>query len=181
MTTTKQAFSIVPVSDSDIPKVMEINEECLPENYPMHYFLYLYKSYPRSFLVAKIDSEIVGYIMCKVQPSRFTNKIPFLKRGPIGHIVSVAVQEPYRNMGIGEELVRQGLTATSLSHNTKEYMLEVRVTNRAVNFYKRLGFEVERILRSYYNDGEDGYLMTRQSYTSDPDNIDNNDPDLISP
>ncbi|MHA1838905.1 MAG: GNAT family N-acetyltransferase [Candidatus Ranarchaeia archaeon] len=164
MAQTKPSYTIEPVKEQEIPTVMEINRECLPENYPRHYFMYLFQSYPRSFLVAKIDQTIIGYIMCKVQPSRFTNKIPFLKRGPIGHIVSVAVKEPYRNMGIGEQLVKKGLAATTLTHKTKEYMLEVRVSNKAVNFYKRLGFKIERVLHRYYNDGEDGYLMVRKAF-----------------
>ena len=161
MELTQPIFNIQPVTKDDLPEVMRINKGCLPENYPTHYFMYLFTSYPSSFLIAKIGEEIVGYIMCKIQPNRFTNKIPFLKRGPIGHIVSVAVMKDHRNKKIGEKLVIHGLLATTISYQTKEYMLEVRVSNRAVDFYKRLGFAIERVLKGYYNDGEDGYLMIR--------------------
>jgi ribosomal-protein-alanine N-acetyltransferase len=39
-------------------------------------------------------------------------------------------------------------------------ILEVRVSNTpAITLYKKLGFEIRDLLRAYYSDGEDGYLM----------------------
>ncbi|WP_054843220.1 hypothetical protein [Vulcanisaeta souniana] len=39
-------------------------------------------------------------------------------------------------------------------------ILEARVSNTpAITLYRKLGFDVHGVLRSYYNDGEDAYLM----------------------
>lgn len=44
--------------------------------------------------------------------------------------------------------------------NIFKITLEVRVSNVvAVDFYKKFGFEVERQVPKYYNDGEDALIM----------------------
>ncbi|MFX1604225.1 MAG: hypothetical protein ACFFCK_12145, partial [Promethearchaeota archaeon] len=48
-------------------------------------------------------------------------------------------------------------------YGASEFFLEVRKSNTpAVSAYEKLGFEVSRVLRGYYRDGEDAYLMAKQ-------------------
>ena len=145
----------------DLANVIRVNETCLPENYPPSYYLSIYSQFPKSFLVAIDGDKIIGYIMCKVHSGLSSYRFRWVKKG---HIVSIAVSEPYRGQNTGERLLKQALTATTHDYGADEYMLEVRVSNRAVNFYKRLGFIIEKRLKGYYSDGEDGYLMARQSF-----------------
>ncbi|MDI6842598.1 MAG: hypothetical protein QMC92_07330, partial [Methanothermobacter wolfeii] len=43
----------------------------------------------------------------------------------------------------------------------KNIKLEVRAENRvAISFYRSLGFSEEKIIRDYYEDGEDAVVMT---------------------
>ncbi len=165
MTSLDSVNVIEQVSVENISEVMQVNQACLPENYPRHYFIHILKSFPKCFLVAKYQETIIGYIMCKIQQSRFTSKLPFFKRGPIGHIISIAVLEEHRNKRIGAQILKQSLWTASEYYAAKEYMLEVRITNPAVSFYERLGFKIDKELRSYYNDGENGYLMVRKPFT----------------
>ncbi|MEM4138682.1 MAG: GNAT family N-acetyltransferase, partial [Sulfolobaceae archaeon] len=45
----------------------------------------------------------------------------------------------------------------------EEVFLEVRVSNvPAISLYKKLGFREVKVLRYYYADGEDAYLMARE-------------------
>jgi len=63
-------------------------------------------------------------------------------------------------MGIGEALLKEALRAMAEYYSVKECYLEVRVSNLpAISLYKKLGFEVERIIKGYYADGENAYLM----------------------
>jgi len=46
-------------------------------------------------------------------------------------------------------------------HNVSEIYLEVRVTNYpAINLYKKLNFEIVKVIPGYYSDGEDAYVMS---------------------
>ncbi len=151
----------------DIDAVMAINQAALPENYPSSFFLGLHSHAPKAFLVAELDSTIIGYIMCRIERgiSSFRRPYPVKK----GHIVSVAVLRDYRRKGIGTELIERGITGM-VEYGASEFYLEVRKSNKpAVSIYEELGFEVGRVLRGYYRDGEDAYLMTRQKKNDQKD------------
>ena len=144
----------------DIDEVMRINQTCLPENYPSSFFLGLYTHAPKAFLVAIENEKVIGYIMCRIERgiSSFKRAFPVKK----GHIVSVAVMHEYRHRGIGTDLIKLGMEGM-VSYGAMEFFLEVRKSNvAAVTVYEKLGFEVGRVLKGYYRDGEDAYLMVRQ-------------------
>lgn len=144
-----------------------INKETLPENYPDQFFLGLHYHAPKAFLVAQIDSKVIGYIMCRVERgiSSF-GRLPVKK----GHIVSVAVLTDMRHRGIGTALIKSSMQAMK-QYGVDEYFLEVRKGNEdAVSVYESLGFTVRRVLRGYYRDGEDAYLMVcKAEGTTGPD------------
>jgi ribosomal-protein-alanine N-acetyltransferase len=144
----------------DIDDVMRINQTCLPENYPSSFFLGLHTHAPKAFLVALEDGKIIGYIMCRIERgiSSFKRAFPVKK----GHIVSVAVLHDYRHRGIGTDLIKLGMDGM-VSYGATEFFLEVRKSNvAAVIVYEKLGYEVGRVLKGYYRDGEDAYLMVKQ-------------------
>jgi ribosomal-protein-alanine N-acetyltransferase len=139
---------------------MYINRVCLPENYGDYFFMDLYSRFPETFIVAEVDGEVVGYVMCRIEfgfsDFGFSG---FIKKG---HIVSIAVMPEHRRRGIGYALVSKALEGMRL-YNARQAFLEVRVSNMpAINLYKKLGFEVVKIIRGYYSDGEDAYVMSRE-------------------
>ncbi|MBN2231129.1 MAG: ribosomal protein S18-alanine N-acetyltransferase [Candidatus Thorarchaeota archaeon] len=155
-----EAYSIRQFNTDDIKHVVQINKECLPENYPDQFFLGLYYHAPKAFLVAEVDSKLVGYIMCRIERgiSSF-GRLPVKK----GHIVSVAVLHSQRHKGIGTAIIKAGLRAME-EYGASEFFLEVRKGNEdAVSVYENLGFSVRRVLRGYYRDGEDAYLMVAKA------------------
>jgi ribosomal-protein-alanine N-acetyltransferase len=98
--------------------------------------------------------------MCRIERgiSSFRRAFPVKK----GHIVSVAVLHDYRHRGIGRDLINRGIEGMG-SYGAVEIFLEVRKSNvAAVTVYEKLGFDVGRVLKGYYRDGEDAYLMIRQ-------------------
>ncbi|BFH73286.1 ribosomal protein S18-alanine N-acetyltransferase [Sulfurisphaera javensis] len=144
---------------TDIDEIIKINRLALPENYPYYFFVEHLKEYEAAFYVAEVDGQIVGYIMPRIEWG-FSNlkQLPSLVKK--GHVVSIAVLEPYRRMGIGTALLQASLKAMKEVYGAEEVYLEVRVSNTpAINLYKKLGFKEVKILKHYYADGEDAYLM----------------------
>lgn len=139
---------------------MRINKKVLPENYPAFYFELHYRNFGKAFLVAEVKGKIVGYIMCRVEyDNLYTNP---QKVGRRGHVISLAVLEEWRRKGIGYNLMVKAMEAMKTYYGAEEYYLEVRVSNEpAIRLYKKLGFNVVKILQGYYLDGEDAYLMAR--------------------
>lgn len=143
----------------ELDDVMEINRRVLPENYPAFYFELHYRNFGKAFLVAEAQGRIVGYIMCRVE---YDNLYTANRVGRRGHVISIAVLEGWRGKGIGYSLMTRAMEAMKKYYGAEEYYLEVRVTNEpAIRLYKKLGFNVVKVLQGYYLDGEDAYLMAR--------------------
>ncbi len=141
----------------DIPSVIDINMKNLPENYSDYFFESLLNEFPEAFIVAELNSRIVGYIMCKIEFG-FSNfkRLGFVKKG---HVVSIAVNEEHRGRKIGKALMEESISAM-MAKRCDEAYLEVRVSNTpAIKLYEQLNFVIKSRLRSYYRDGEDAYLM----------------------
>lgn len=146
----------------DIDEIMRINRLTLPENYPYYFFVEHLKEYGLAFFVAVTnEGKIVGYIMPRIEWG-FSNlkQLPTLVRK--GHVVSIAVLEEYRRKGIGTALLESSMRSMKNEYNADEVYLEVRVSNyAAIRLYEKLGFKKVKVLKSYYADGEDAYLMAR--------------------
>ncbi|MCW4015340.1 MAG: ribosomal protein S18-alanine N-acetyltransferase [Candidatus Bathyarchaeota archaeon] len=153
-------YSLRPFTPSDLDGVIQINRECLPENYTSHFFINLYKRFPATFIVAEVNGKIVGYIMCRIETGIPTFKLLGITRK--GHVISIAVLPNHHRKGIGYALMREALKAMA-NYNAKECYLEVRESNMpAVCLYKKLEFETARTIRNYYADGEDAFVMAIQ-------------------
>ncbi|MEM2676261.1 MAG: ribosomal protein S18-alanine N-acetyltransferase [Candidatus Bathyarchaeia archaeon] len=156
----QQAFTLRRFTPKDLQRVMYINRVCLPENYGDYFFMDLYNRFPETFMVAEVNGEIVGYIMCRIELGLSNFGFSgFIKKG---HIVSIAVMPEHRRKGIGYALVSKAMEGMRF-YGAKQAFLEVRVSNMpAINLYKKLGFKVVRTISGYYSDGEDAYVMSRE-------------------
>lgn len=95
-------------------------------------------------LVYKKNNEIIAYLYY----SEIYERV---------EINNIEVQEKYRNMGIGTELLKRLIEMTS-----KSISLEVRMNNySAIKLYKKFNFQ-EKALRKGYYQGIDGILMVRE-------------------
>lgn len=77
--------------------------------------------------VIKISGKVVGFIQVS-----YLNSIQL-------HIDYIAFSKQYRGKGLGKWVLTKLLTSKADANNY-DVVLEVRVGNRAYNFYKRLGF-----------------------------------------
>ena len=147
-------------TDADINQVVSVNYRCLPENYAPSFFRDLLQRFPNTFYVCEIDGRVVGYIMCRIEFGRSDlDNFSLIRKG---HVVSIAVLPEHRRKGFGTALLKAALSGM-VEYGAKEAFLEVRVTNTpAIELYKKMGFEIKRVERRYYVDGEDAYVMARK-------------------
>lgn len=102
------------------------------------------------FLVAVVHDQIVGFSRCEGnQLKRFSHKIEF----------GVCVLKEFWGFAIGKNLLKESI-AWADSNDIKKITLNVLETNdKAITLYKKLGFEIEGILKKdkilsdgkYYN------------------------------
>lgn len=141
----------------DVPSVIEINEETLPEHYSDYFYYEILAEFPEAFLVAERGGAVIGYVMARIEYGFSHLKRLGLSRK--GHIVSVAVREQHRGQGVGSLLMLKAQEAMG-GKGAGESYLEVRVSNlEAINLYQRLGYRTTGRLEGYYKDGEAALVM----------------------
>ena len=168
--------------DDDIPGVMNVNLSSLPENYWYGFYKHLLDNWGKAFFVAELDGQIIGYSMTRIEYTRdpvllglarevennrsvFSRVIEAIRSQlqearPVGHLVSIAVLKEYRRMGIGSSLLKSTIDAVKNYYKAEAMYLEVRLSNyAAIKFYEKFGFVKARIIRGYYRDGEDAFVM----------------------
>jgi ribosomal-protein-alanine N-acetyltransferase len=177
-------YVIRRATEADIDQVIEVNLRSLPENYWYGFYQYVLSEWGDLFLVAEIGGKIVGYMMNRVEETHdrvlmgLENELePAHKRsGPldvfkrvfsgsarVGHVISIAVLQEYRRRGIGSALMSEALKIFEKKYDVDSVYLEVRVSNQpAINMYEKFGFVKARIIRGYYRDGEDAYVMVKR-------------------
>jgi len=156
----KYEFTIRNACEMDLDKIIEINMKCLPEHYPRFFWLEHLRKWNKAFFVAEINEEIVGYVMCRVEIGIGHIK-PWIRK--LGHVISIAVLEKFRRRGIGKALMISAMNALKKEYNVSEVYLEVRISNiPAIRLYEQLGFKKVKIIKSYYLDGEDAYVMAKE-------------------
>ena len=159
-------FKIRGFRSDDLDRVMDINVECLPENYSKFFYRDLYRRFPDSFVVAEADGAIQGYIMCRIE--RGLSRFKGLRAARLCHVVSIAVREPYRRRGVATAVINTAMGNARVSYDASECYLEVRVSNEpALVLYEGLGFAKVKRNYGYYMDGEDAWVMAKIIEESD--------------
>ncbi len=191
-------FAVRPLEERDIPQCEEIEREVFPTTFPKTSFRSEYRRPISSYLVVSeasrtknspIDaasaSEDGGLMEIVADKSRrlfrgfveqYRDAPTQLLAGMLGiwymaddaHIVSVAVRERFRGMGVGELLLIEALRQASAKCEGAA-TLEVRVSNEiAKNLYAKYGFATQGIRKGYYSDNrEDAVIMTTDRLRSE--------------
>lgn len=131
---------------SDLARVYQIEVESFSNPYEVAILQQLY-DIGAGFLVATEDGDVVGYI------------IFWMKEENLGHIIALAIDRKYRGQHIATRLLMMAVTIFR-NMGVPKITLEVKAQNTvAVNFYKKFGFEIDRKVPNYYEDGSDAYVM----------------------
>ena len=131
---------------NDLKRVFEIENSSFDQSYGMKMFQQLYEM-GIGFLVAEHEGYVIGYVM-------FWVKYEFN-----GHIISIAVDEKYRRLGAGTQLLVKAISILSLL-NLDTIFLEVNENNTgAIEFYKKFNFKQDRVVPKYYSNGDGAIVM----------------------
>lgn len=143
---------ISKLTHDDLEGIYEVEKDSFPIPWPISSFEEELKNILATYLVAKINNKIVGYIgMWFVMDEC--------------HITNIAVHSNYRENGIATRLINEMLKLCK-EHKTTYIMLEVRSNNiPAQKLYSKFGFTEEVIRKNYYknpdNTREDAIVMSR--------------------
>jgi ribosomal-protein-alanine N-acetyltransferase len=130
--------------------VIKLASDTLTERYNPSLFNYFYETFPEGFIVVEYSQKIIGFIIgVKI------NNI-------LAKILMISISKNFQRKNIGSELLIYFLNILS-----KEYIkyveLEVRIDNKkAINFYKKHGFEIKNKIKNFYQNGKSAYNMRKE-------------------
>lgn len=118
----------------DLNKMKALNEKSLKENYDYDYWKIKWNKNKEHCFVAMNGNDVVGYIFADENT-----------------LISVAIDEKYRNKKIGSELLKHVLNSYCMMQN--EIKLHVRPSNDpGKKLYTNYGFVENIILKDYYKE-----------------------------
>jgi ribosomal-protein-alanine acetyltransferase len=131
-------------------KLYEIEKQCFgQEAFTKQQLTYLLTAYNAIGLAARVNSEIAGFAIARVDIGRNTS---------FGHILTVDIAPAYRRQGIAQKLLQE-IETIFREKGIKECRLEVREDNvAALNLYQKLGYKKVGKLEKYYGDTHGLYL-----------------------
>lgn len=141
-------LTIRRMKNEDTEAVSNMEKEIFSQPWSCQGFLDALAADNVIFLVAEVEGRIAGYcgMYCALDEGEITN---------------VAVDEEFRNCGIGKQLMQRLLLEAKKADITN-IILEVRVSNAsAIHLYETIGFAIQGIRKGFYEcPKEDGYVMT---------------------
>lgn len=139
----KEEIQIVPFESKYAEEMFQLQDAVMPslDKMSRKSFMAEFEEKTRTYFVALCGAVVAGYI-------------GLLSCDKDQNIVSIAVREDLWGQGIGGKLVAHAAQYAK-SIDCKTLSLEVDEKNtRALNFYKKLGFEVTNIRKKYYKDND---------------------------
>ncbi|KAJ8922529.1 hypothetical protein NQ315_007559 [Exocentrus adspersus] len=138
-------------SEMQMPMIMKIIQKDLSEPYSIYTYRYFIHNWPKLCFLAMCGEECVGAIVCKLDLHR-----KVIKRG---YIAMLAVDQNYRKLHIGSNLVQMAINEMIMG-DADEVVLETEVTNKpALQLYEKLGFVRDKRLFRYYLNGVDALRL----------------------
>jgi ribosomal-protein-alanine N-acetyltransferase len=137
---------------ADFKILLEIDEASFPPGvaYDSTELQYFMNRRGAETLVLEADGGIAAFLILGVDRNR--------RRATI---VTLDVRPEHQRRGYATQLLMRAEEILK-DHGAKAYDLQVDVGNTgAIEFYKKHGFEVVRLLRNYYPNGHDAYLMVK--------------------
>ena len=132
-----------PVNDKTMDLMRVLNLALLP----VHYNQYFYQKalgYTKYSRFAYFNDIVVGGQICREEPRDGEKTL---------YILTFGVLEAYRKHGIGQKIFEELMELAKKDPEIKKIYLHVQISNeKAIRFYKNVGFEVVEKLENYYQD-----------------------------
>ncbi len=132
---------------SDAKKLYELEKKLFSkDNFPLSQSSIRYHIKNNLLYLAESDGNIVGYILVLIKRKN-------------AKLYSIGVDETHRGKKIAKKLL-EFIFKELASLGFENLLLEVRVDNDgAISLYKKTGFKIKKILKEFYGDGCNAYLM----------------------
>ena len=146
-------YSVRKLRPSDMDRILEIEHASFGKDaYDRNLFAEFFHNCGDLFLVSETARGVCGYMLTCTRGRESDTR---------AELVSVAVDPAHRGRGAATALMDSTLRRLRL-RGVARLSLMVRVTNRqALAFYEKYGFHKVRIVRGYYEDKADGFLMAK--------------------
>jgi ribosomal-protein-alanine acetyltransferase len=143
-------LTIEDASIQHLDKLYEIEMKCFEkEAFTKQQISNLLTDYNSIGLVAKIDGEIVGFIIGTIYPE---------KNSLIGHILTIDVSPTHQRKGIAQKLLKE-IEKLFKEKSVKTCRLEAREDNiAALRLYRKLGYKKIARLKNYYGNAHGIHL-----------------------
>ncbi|KAI7905405.1 acyl-CoA N-acyltransferase [Cokeromyces recurvatus] len=154
MTTRSDLGDITP---NNLGQVRVLHKALFPVHYNDNFYTDLLEVGEFAKLVYYND-VCVGTVCCRKEADEAnTNKTKI-------YIMTLGVLEPYRHLGLGNQLVQHILEQAKLDNDISKVFLHVQISNTvATEFYQKNGFKIVSTEKDYYKNIEprDAYLLEK--------------------
>ena len=143
-------ITIEDASIRHLDKLYEIEMECFErEAFTKQQIAHLLTDYDSVSLVAKVNGEIIGFIIGMV----------YLERNSlIGHILTIDISPIHRRKGTAQKLLQE-IEKIFTEKGVKACRLEVKEDNiAALRLYQKFGYKKVAKLKNYYGNAHGIYL-----------------------
>eukprot|EP00922_Rhytidocystis_sp_ex-Travisia-forbesii_P002496 GHVS01003690.1.p1 GENE.GHVS01003690.1~~GHVS01003690.1.p1 ORF type:complete len:187 (-),score=29.01 GHVS01003690.1:229-789(-) len=149
-----------PMIPSDLLCFGNVNLDCYTETFFTSFYLSYFHQYPEMCVTAVCGDIIAGYVMGRVEGEGTDWH---------GHVTALSVAPEMRRTGLAKRLMQEILETVSEKVFGCYYVdLFVRMSNTtAIDFYRKLGYSVYRVVHKYYSGAEDAFDM-RKPLAADP-------------
>jgi ribosomal-protein-alanine N-acetyltransferase len=151
---------------SDLDAVIDIEERSFPTPWSRN-ALNAYVGND-GFKVCIHQDQIAGYVLVGMQAPTLFDRLEQLTGGffgqnppneMVGHVMNIAMHPDYRGLGLGRYIFNIGLDYLK-GLGAMRVELEVRINNdSAMRLYESEGFKTIKLIKGYYQNGDDAYLM----------------------
>lgn len=150
METEKQKAGIVrEYTPDDLDAVVSLANRSMSEYYTRTLIYDISKDWQEGCLIYIVDNVLAGFIT----GTKYTRTE--------ARILLLAIEEKYRRKGYGRALMNEFMK-TCMESGILSVRLEVKTDNDdAIRFYRNFRFVVTSVLKNYYSDSSDAYLMWR--------------------
>ena len=137
----------------DLPKLLELENLCFIHPWKEKDLIYELTENPVcNFFVIEVSNEAAGL-------KEICGFVNYWNTFDSGTLCQICVHPDVQRLGFGMEMMRE-VIKDAYAKKVRTITLEVRKSNeKAISFYKKVGFEVSHIKPSYYVDGEDAVYM----------------------
>jgi [ribosomal protein S18]-alanine N-acetyltransferase len=142
-------FMIRKAFVSDLNDICALERRFNADGYPRWMLKKLIKSKSNLFLVAD-NMDIIGYAI-----------VSFRKNSRKTRLYSIVVSEKCEGHGVAKKLIEK-CEKDMIKLSKTSMHLEVSIENkRAISLYTHLGFEIKKTIKTYYQSGDDAYVMEK--------------------